>query len=136
MPKQVRIFKENMERKWKLEQLRDREKGKARRLATGPAPVEAGTTFELLRSCQQGGEIYEPVVVGFRTCVSGASDTRRVWLYDVCTLEEPPRVYESQDFSRGARMRRVLAPPTPPLTPARARAALHQTRSVVQVGLQ
>ena len=110
MPKQARIFKENMERKWKLEQLRDREKERARALATGtgPAPVEAGTTFELLMSCQQGGEIYEPVrVVGFRTCVSGASDTRQVWLYDVCTLEEPPRVYESQDFSRGARVRRV-----------------------------
>ena len=133
----MRIFKERMESKWQLEQLREREKGRARALATGRDPAAVGTTFELLRSCQQGGDIYERVrVVRFSTCVSGASDTRQVWLYDVCTFEEPPRVYESQDFSRGTRIRRVVAPPTPPLTPARARAAPHQTRSVVQVGLQ
>ena len=83
---------------------------------------------------KQGGELYERLRVdGFRTCVSGASDTRPVWLYDVSSLEEPSRMYHSQDFSTGARVRRVLAPPTPPLTPARARAAHHQTRSVAQV---
>ena len=113
------------------------ERERARALATGGAPVEVGTTFELLRPCQQGGELYERLRVdGFRTCVSGASDTRPVWLYDVSSIEEPSRMYHSQDFSTGARVRRVSAPPTPPLTPASARAAHHQTRSVVQVGLQ
>ena len=133
-PKQVRIFKEKTEQRWQLERLRDREKGRAKALATGRAPAAVGTTFELLRSCQQGGEIYEPLrVVGFRTCVSGASDTRQVWLYDVSTLQEPPRVYESQDFSGGARVRRVLPPPRPPLTSESARAARYQTRLVAQV---